>query len=759
MACSSSPSSLAPFEGNISFNAQHSPMGAFASFTCGQFGTRGGLAAQVGKPGNQDLFIGVKDGDRVHDAPLRCLPFYKCTLSGGAGAADYQVEQAGPAEQNVSPNVVAYKREQIRRHYGWATDRWATDDFTFTVYTPFGEIPDPAGAATAQMRAALLPAVVAELEVDNTGGAATKTAFFAMNFNEPGWRPLDSDGAGRRGFTLRRELGVMGEVLGHTGNGTNGDGTEGPALFCRWSPDQGIAERVPHLLGSCPGLLVEVPPGERRVLRLAIGCYLEGVVTTGLEGRYLYTRYFSGIDDVLSFALAKGDPKPACDRLDRALLDSDLSADQQFLAAHATRSYYGSTELLDVGGQPYWVVNEGEYCMMNTLDLSVDQMFWELRHNPWVVRNLLDNFVRHYSYTDNLKADKAGKQKLPGGISFTHDQGAHNNFSPHGHSSYELPDLDAVCFSYMTAEQLCNWVLMATTYVAATGDLNWARQNDHVLLACLESLTNRGGDVGIPQRDSTRCGTGAEITTYDSLDHSLAQTRNNLYMAVKVWASYHGLATIFHQLGAAWDESRGHAVAQAQKAERTLLRQAGPDGVIPAVFETDNVGYRSRILPACEGLLYPFVWGMDVAREAPALHALLKRHTLALLTDPQRRNLFDDGGIKLSSTSKNSWMSKIALFQHVAREVLRLDENLVVKRIFAEADAAHVKWQTDGSGYWACSDQFVNGVAKGSRYYPRIITAAMWLDRAGRGEAPSGEVVAAKPPASVSTATPTTVAK
>ena len=51
---------------------------------------------------------------------------------------------------------------------------------------------------------------------------------------------------------------------------------------------------------------------------------------------------------------------------------------------------------------------------------------------------------------------------------------------------------------------------------------------------------------------------------------------------------------------------------------------------------------------------------------------LLRRHTLKLLTDPQRRNLFADDGIKLSSTSNNSWMSKSALFQHVARKVLRL---------------------------------------------------------------------------------------
>jgi hypothetical protein len=710
--------SAPPFHGNISFNAQHSPMGAFLSFTCGHFNTRGGVAAQVGKPADHDLYVGIKDGPRFDDVPLKCLPFFRNTAGGGAGAADFQVEQAGPAEQNVAAKVVPYAREQIRRHYGWASDRWATDDFTFTVYTPFGEIPDPDTADPARMRAALLPAVVAELEVDNTAGTRPKTALFSINFNEPGWLPLPAPGKGRRGFTLRGELGVLGEIVG-------GDGS--PALFCRWSPDQGVADPVPHLLGSCPGLLVEVPPGQRRVLRLAIGGYLPGVVTRGLEGRYLYTRYFSGLDDALAAALDRGDPRVACDPIDWRLLDSGLSADQQFLIAHATRSYYGSTQLLDVGGRPYWVVNEGEYCMMNTLDLSVDHVFWELEQNPWVVRNLLDNFVRHYSYVDRLKADNSGGKTLPGGISFTHDQGAHNNFSPHGHSSYELPDLDAVCFSYMTAEQLCNWVLTAATYVTQTGDVNWAQQNAHVLIACLDSLRNRGGASGIPEHDSSRCGTGAEITTYDSLDHSLAQTRGNLYMAVKFWASCRGLAEVFNRLGESYAERASRALMLANRAAQTVLRQTGPDGVIPAVFEPDNAGYHSRILPAVEGLLYPHVWGTDIDREDKALLASLKRHTQVLLTDPARRNLFADGGIKLSSTSNNSWMSKIAIFQHVARAVLRLDENERIAELLKQADAAHVKWQTDGSGYWACSDQFVSGEAKGSRYYPRIITAALWL--------------------------------
>jgi hypothetical protein len=295
----------------------------------------------------------------------------------------------------------------------------------------------------------------------------------------------------------------------------------------------------------------------------------------------------------------------------------------------------------------------------------------------------------------------------------------------------------------MTAEQLCNWTLIAATYAAKTGDLEWARQNGHVLLACLSSLRNRGPESGVPEYDSTRCGDrGAEITTYDSLDHSLAQTRNNLYMAVKFWAAAVGLATLFDRLGDAWRDPRAAARAAAGRTEQTVLRHVGARGVIPAVFEPDNAGYQSRILPACEGLIYPHVWGLDVAACAPGLYAALKRHTLALLCGDERQNLFPDGGIRLSSTSSNSWMSKIAIFQHIAREVFHLEDDPELAALMARADAAHVAWQTDGSGYWACSDQFVDGQARGSRYYPRIITSALWMSRRNAAR-PS---VAARPP-------------
>lgn len=45
--------------------------------------------------------------------------------------------------------------------------------------------------------------------------------------------------------------------------------------------------------------------------------------------------------------------------------------------------------------------------------------------------------------------------------------------------------------------------------------------------------------------DSSRTQGGAEITTYDSLDVSLGQSRNNIYLAGKCWAVYVALEKLF----------------------------------------------------------------------------------------------------------------------------------------------------------------------------------------------------------------------
>ena len=106
-------------------------------------------------------------------------------------------------------------------------------------------------------------------------------------------------------FAFRREAGGAAELLDFTSS-EDGEKIEGgPFLFMRWSASDGVRERhnPVHLLGSCPGFGFEVPAGKKYGINIALGSYLEGFQTNGLDGRYLYTRYFNGLADVLKTAL------------------------------------------------------------------------------------------------------------------------------------------------------------------------------------------------------------------------------------------------------------------------------------------------------------------------------------------------------------------------------------------------------------------------------------------------------------------------
>src|SRR5687768_11573999 len=122
-----------PFHGNINFNVQHSACGAFMSFTRGHFGSGGGIGVVIVRPANQNLYVGVKRGDRRAVAPITCLPFVRGS-SGVAGftsaAANFQVDQAQHgAAAKASASLNYYAVTDIRRHYGWASDTWVTPDF------------------------------------------------------------------------------------------------------------------------------------------------------------------------------------------------------------------------------------------------------------------------------------------------------------------------------------------------------------------------------------------------------------------------------------------------------------------------------------------------------------------------------------------------------------------------------------------------------------------------------------------------------
>ncbi|MNO12796.1 Beta-xylosidase precursor [compost metagenome] len=706
---------------NIFFNAHHSPMGAFASFTLGHPGQSGGFDLELGSPPKQNIYIGLQDDGQDH---YRALPFF------GEGLDErdrYTTEESGDesseqhsVQKKESGLIEPFGRSEIVRRFGVAIDEWQAGDLTFRLISPFEGVPDPETATEDQLRFALMPAVLAEITVDNTRGTSARKAFFGLQNIDPfsAIRRLEDVTDGR----------ICGVGQGrHTAIAANDPRITSAGFFKMESIlKPKVPENLRFGLGPVGALLMDTPAGEKATYRFALCFYRAGYVTTGMDASYYYTRYFANIEDVADYALAEFDRKlEVAQKAETLVYDSKLTEDQKFMLAHAIRSYYGSTELLEQDGKPLWVVNEGEYRMMNTFDLLVDQLFFELKMNPWTVKNELDLYTSRYSYRDTVRLP-GDATEYPGGISFTHDMGVANTFSRPGYSVYELHAIDD-CFSHMTHEQLVNWVLSATVYVQQTNDREWLDRNLPILEQCLESMVNRDHPdpakrTGVMGLDSSRTMGGAEITTYDSLDVSLGQARNNIYLAGKSWAAYVAMEKLLRANGReAAAELSGR---QAERCAGTITAHLLPGGYIPAVIQENN---DSKIIPAIEGLIFPLYTGCEEALDPNGRFGEYIRALSTHLNTVLQPGicLFEDGGWKLSSTSNNSWLSKIYLCQFIARRILGLawDER------GQAADAAHVAWLTsEKNAFWSWSDQMMAGVICGSRYYPRGVTAILWLD-------------------------------
>jgi hypothetical protein len=704
---------------SVNFHAAHSPFGAFASFTCGLCtanngkapGTSGGFAIGARRPASQSLFIGYRKGT----GPWRLLPFFQPRPDRGM---EFTAEQAvSEKEKEISVDPIALA--EIKRSLELSSDRFETGPFSFTLYSHFERIGELATLEGGRKKLLVAPVISALLEGDNTDSDEPLEIMFGFEDCDSSQRLLSDTHPGLAGFAVGTSYGFA------TKPSPDVRLNSGFNLFSNWRKDN----RGVFLLGAQAAVICTVPPRSSRKLPLSLGFYHDGVATTGLESKYLYTRHFSGLEDALSFGLEHhAEMLAIAGERDQELRSKELSPEKAWLVAHGVHSYLSSTQLLLHKGKPLWAVNEGEYRMLNTFDLLVDHVFFELAWWPWAVRDTLDLFAKRYSYTDTIHSPDGGKAK--GGLSFAHDMGVDNQFTPAGTSSYELPNLTD-CFSYMTSEQLTNWVCTAVCYYSSTRDLEWLKKHRSTLKRCAKSLQMRddpkpGKRNGMIKWDSDLCGpAGAEITTYDSLDVSLGQARNNVYLAVKTLGSWLLLEHAFAVLGE--KKLEGVAASTADKLAKTVAGYFEPaSGMFPAVFENNNT---SRIIPAIEGLVYPVYVGLrkklKESAEISALVDLLDRHLRKTLV---RGVCLDSksGGWKLSSSAFNTWMSKIFVCQYVAGELFA--DALTPEA--ASADAAHVAWQLSPiTRTLNFCDQIHSetGDPFGSRNYPRGVTAWLWM--------------------------------
>ncbi len=673
------------------FQTIHSPIGAAAGFALGLHNEGGGFLLEPDRIQPNPLWIGYKEGRTV-----RCFPFFQEGQASGKEA--YAQNEAKPAV-----DVVPFTKDEMERDFAYATDTFIAPKIRFQLMNRICDLPEP---GTADLQYELLPGLLATLTVDNTDGTEEMEAIFGVG------------GIYGKSFLARETEGRLMGAMGRKGYGfaVKNDGKyqmqefgdfDLPSLYAKKQP-------APHVLGPMTGVLVQVPAGEVAMIEIALGWYLPQEATTGLwEGKYYYTKYYTSLLDVLDKTLGYSDRLWAeAAANDAQLVSANLSEDRAFLVAQSAKSYYISSMIfVNKAGEVRWAMNEGSYCMMNTFDLTIDHLFFDLKYHPWVIKSQLDVFVSDYSYYDQC------------GIAFTHDQGVRGLYTPKGYSSYEIPKI-VDCFSYMSQEELCNWILAASVYAKKTGDAAWLTANAEVVKDCFISMCNRDGAEkdGIMDVDSSRCEGGWEITTYDSLDPSLGQARGNTYIAVKCFACYIACMDMFETIFGADCALAAEAKAQALLCATTLLGYKNDDGTFPAIYKEDN---NTMIIPAVEGLIYPWAIGKwDWMNEHAVMKDLitsLTHHLETVVGNGVCR--FPDGGWRLSESSNNSWISKIFLCQFIAQALLdaKLDHT--------SADSAHAHWWQVGCSTNPGIDQIFDGTqSERGFHYPRCVTSILFLD-------------------------------
>lgn len=687
---------------HIFYNTQHSPVGANASFALGMRGKSGGLGLGLAGPALENFWIGYEEPGQG----LVCLPFFEGAYSNEA--ARFGLE-AGTA---AGPRVSAFAEADMHRRLDVGSDQWRAGDLAFTIYTQAPRLDDPASSDRSELKLGLLPGLLCELSLDNSKGLVSRRVFIGWQGSHPQWAMH----VARTPDMVSLTQGPQAGFFGATQDGWMGALAFSPAEALSRIKDAALPQNRLWGLGNCGVLAFEVEAGQKKSCPLAVAFYQDGLVTQGRRCRPWYQKWWKSLEEVGWDILVNLKSLRKRSEQASALSASwGLSQDRRWMFAQALHSYYGSTWLLedqDHLDEPLWVVNEGEYRMVNTLDLTVDMLFYEMTQHPWTVRSVLEQFRQRYAYRDQW------------GLSFCHDMGVAGVFAPPGRSAYELAGRSG-CFSFMSAEELVNYILCLVSYARVGGGGDWLDRQGQLLDDLFASFSLRcqdeqGNPGGIVLRESSLCAGGNEITTYDSLDSSLGAMRGSLYLAVKCWAAWQGLYQLFERKGdegnssAAWDNAilAGQAVLQAVNAE---------SGSIPALLDGSS---HAAILPAMEGLIFPAWWGDHkmVAADGPfaSLVKVLRRHAESALESG--RCLFPDGGLRLSETSNNSWLSKIYLWQAICERVLHWQWPAM-----EDADSAHRAWLQDpANALYAWSDQFMAGKVCGSRYYPRGVTAALW---------------------------------
>jgi hypothetical protein len=684
------------------FATHHAPPGANASLTLGAAGRGFSIDHERNQPGADDGDWLVAWGHGP--GTVRYLPF-----AAGMHGLDQETAQMQAATADAPDTIADRWRPvpvaQVARTLSPACDTFAAGPLAFRIWSPCPRIPEPRSAD--DLRPWCLPAIWLEVELDNTGVDRDATVFLGLRWRNAGrMRPLAWGAPDLAGVALGERWALAAAVA--DGAFTIRDGSVAGAV------EDGRA--VVRMSGLEGGIALRVPAGARRTLRACMVWLHHGPATQGLATTYAFQHFWADLPAVCRTALAEAPARLAAAAADDAELLARC-AGRSWLAAflgQAVRGYAANTQLLlDRDGGVHWCVLEGQYWWRNTLDLAADHVAWELDRHPWVLARIMADHAARHAYRDRIRLP--GETGFPhaGGLSFAHDQGNMTQYAPEGTSGYERAGVRG-CYSFMTVEQLLNGIYVLAA--AAHGGHPAPPELWRDLLASLlvRDHPDPARRTGILVAESDRVGdAGAEITTYDALDHSLMAASGSVYIGLK------GLCAAL--LIARHGDPATAAAARAWAARAAAAWNARMvDGRYPANARDGAV--TSRVLAALDPFAVPLHLGLgDELAVLPGLRDGLARHARTCLAEGCRHA---SGGLRLSSTADMTWPSKVVLCLRVLEWLgwdLDRDETPALREL--------LRWSQVLAAHGTIADQvrLDRDAIVGGAYYPRMVSAALLL--------------------------------
>jgi hypothetical protein len=675
-------------------NTHHAPVGAWTSLVFGAPGRGLSIAQEaLSFEPNADLLVAVHRG-----AQTVAMPFVREWAGGGGAYSEWRFLGEEEIARTLTPCVDEFDARAV--------------GLKLRVLTPHAALPNPKRSGNLQYATA--PGVLLEVTIDNTGSDLPATGFVGIcspKGTESGgrlrpveWSSRTLCGIASGGRWLLAAPAAKEEVFGVQSARVAEIVAGGAAGGVEIDPRADVG-----------GVVIKVGARASKTVTLVFCAYQQGLVTQGIDARYLYNTYFPRLEAAANFLLHNaGRVRESCASFDGRAAAVCPEPLKLTLFAQGVRAYEASTQVLDGGaaaggggagpggGTQYYFaavpplgsggakvggVGEGGGTR-NPLDRVIDHLPWELYRNPWVIRNVFDLATTSYAYHDKVRFPLDAESPLEprdGGMTFARDFGFGTTYAP---ATTQTPGVSAFdgggtgpgwSGGAQASEVLLNAIYLLTGYALLADDTPWAKTRLPFARELMTSLENRDHwdpekRNGLLKAESISAGEAGEVTAFAGLDPVLAKAHGNIYLAVKTFCANLMLTTYFQNNNDL--HSADYSYAFAQKTAQALVAAfdagRGGGGAFPA--NVLHPGANAALsLAALEPLAVPTYLGLTttLGEYFPELFNALRAHAMTCLAG----GCVDagTGAIRLVNTSADAMPSKVINVLYVLERLFGVD--------------------------------------------------------------------------------------